>query len=128
MLVSHSPVFAEALDSVRRGLVKFHALTTPADLERLSDAVARACSGPCVSTGDVLAEMHRKTVLEKLSPRELEVLKLLISGHQNKSIAHTLGISPRTVEVHRARMMRRLGVASFAELIRLAVEAEIQAS
>jgi two-component system response regulator FixJ len=126
ILVSHSPALAMALDAVRRGQVEFHALATPADLEGLAEAVARACSGPQITTADVLGEMCRQSVLEKLSPRETEVLRLLVAGYQNKSIAHTLGISPRTVEVHRARMMRRLGVSSFAELIRLAVEAGLR--
>ena len=53
---------------------------------------------------------------------ELEVLELLLAGHKNRAVAAELGISPRTVEVHRARMMRRLGVKNFTELIRLAVE------
>lgn len=59
--------------------------------------------------------------LEALSPREREVLALLVRGDQNKVVAQKLGISHRTVEVHRARIMRRLGVATFAELVRLAI-------
>ncbi len=56
-----------------------------------------------------------------LSPREHEVLDALASGRSNKAIASDLGISVRTVEVHRARMMRRLGVRQFAEAVRIAV-------
>jgi two-component system, LuxR family, response regulator FixJ len=58
-----------------------------------------------------------------LSPREREVLELLVAGRTNKGIARDLGLSPRTVEVHRARLMERLGVGSFAEVVRLAVQA-----
>lgn len=65
-------------------------------------------------------------VLDKISPRELEVLKLLLAGESNKSVALILGISPRTVEVHRANMMRRLDVSSFAELVRVALTAGIE--
>jgi two-component system, LuxR family, response regulator FixJ len=60
-----------------------------------------------------------------LSRREREVLDALVAGRANKVIAFDLGISVRTVEVHRARMMERLGVRQFAEAIRLAVMAQI---
>jgi two-component system response regulator FixJ len=60
-----------------------------------------------------------------LSPREREVLDLLIVGKPNKLIARELGLSPRTVEAHRARLMSRLGVGSLAEAVRLAVQAEL---
>lgn len=56
-----------------------------------------------------------------LSPREREVLEGLVAGRPNKVIAFELGISVRTVEVHRSRMMERLGVHQFAEAVRLAV-------
>jgi len=60
-----------------------------------------------------------------LSPREREVLDLLAAGRSNKAIAQELGLSPRTVEIHRARLMARLGVGSLAEAVRLAVRAEL---
>jgi two-component system response regulator FixJ len=60
-----------------------------------------------------------------LSPREREVLGLAMDGKASKMIAYELGISPRTVEVHRTRMMARLGVDSLAEAARLAVWAEL---
>jgi two-component system, LuxR family, response regulator FixJ len=63
--------------------------------------------------------------LAALSPREREVLDLLAAGNPNKHIARALGLSPRTVEVHRARLMERLGVGSLAEAVRLAVQAEL---
>ena len=58
-----------------------------------------------------------------LSPREREVLDGLLAGQPNKLIAYQLGISVRTVEVHRARMMERLGLRQLAEAIRLGVMA-----
>ena len=63
-----------------------------------------------------------------LSPREREVLDGLVAGRPNKLIAYDLGISVRTVEVHRARMMERLRVSQFAEAIRLGVMARLDAS
>jgi two-component system response regulator FixJ len=56
-----------------------------------------------------------------LSPRERQVLDALVAGRPSKVIAHDLGISVRTVEVHRARMLQRLGTRRLAEAIRLAV-------
>jgi two-component system response regulator FixJ len=60
-----------------------------------------------------------------LSPREWQVLDALVAGHPNKVIAYDLGLSVRTVEVHRARMMERLGVRQLAEAVRLAVLAKL---
>jgi two-component system, LuxR family, response regulator FixJ len=63
-----------------------------------------------------------------LSPCEREVVDGLLAGQPNKLIAYHLGISVRTVEVHRARMMGRLGVRQLAEVIRLGVIARLIAS
>jgi two-component system response regulator FixJ len=63
-----------------------------------------------------------------LSTREREVLDGLLAGRPNKLIAYDLGISVRTVEVHRARMMERLGVRQFSEVIRLGVLASLSLS
>jgi two-component system response regulator FixJ len=64
-----------------------------------------------------------KTRLEKLSDREREVCDLLVTGLQNKEIGHRLGISPRTVQVHRGRVMDKLEVRSLQDLVRLALAA-----
>jgi two-component system response regulator FixJ len=63
--------------------------------------------------------------IARLSPREREVLDALVAGASNKVIAFDLGLSLRTVEVHRARMMERLGTRQLAEAIRLAVLATL---
>jgi len=60
-------------------------------------------------------------LINTLSPRERQVLEALVAGQPNKVIAFGLGISVRTVEVHRSRMMDRLGVHQFAEAVRLLV-------
>lgn len=62
-----------------------------------------------------------------LTPREREVLDGLVAGEPHKRIAHQLGISVRTVEIHRARMLHRLGIPHLADAIRLAVLAELVA-
>lgn len=57
----------------------------------------------------------------QISPREIEVLRLVVKGCANKVIARELDISARTVEVHRAHIMQKLGASSVAELVRLAL-------
>jgi len=71
------------------------------------------------SEGDALA------LLEDPSPRELQVLRLLAVGQSNKEIGLGLGISTRTVETYRARLIRKLGVHSTAELVRYAIRNKI---
>lgn len=61
--------------------------------------------------------------LEQLTPREREVLELVARGHHAREVGAALGISPRTVEVHRTRIMSKLGVRNLAELVRFAVQA-----
>jgi len=72
-----------------------------------------------------IAEAVRR--IAGLTPRERDVLDGLVAGRPNKLIAYDLGISVRTVEVHRARMMERLGVRQLAEAIRLGVMARLDA-
>jgi two-component system response regulator FixJ len=67
------------------------------------------------------ADEDSKRRLDSLSEREREVLLGLLAGHPNKTIAYDLGISPRTVEVHRASLMSKAGAASLSELIRMAL-------
>jgi len=64
--------------------------------------------------------------LQLLTPRERDVLDGLAKGLPNKSIAYDLGISPRTVEIHRANLMTKLGVNSLSEALRIAFAAEEQ--
>ena len=60
-----------------------------------------------------------------ITPREREVLQLLAEGHSNKSVAHALGISVKTAETHRARVMRKLQFDSVADLVRYALRNRI---
>lgn len=70
------------------------------------------------------SEKERASKLEKLTPREREVLDLVGRGMHAKEIAAALAISPRTVEVHKARLMEKLGARNAAELVRFAVMAD----
>ena len=61
--------------------------------------------------------------LQCLTPREYQVLEGLVSGHPNKTIGYDLGISPRTVEIHRANVMKKLEVINLSDLLRIAFAA-----
>ena len=73
--------------------------------------------------GPSLGEHTRiRAHLETLTPREREVLDLMTQGKQNKAIAQDLGVSPRTVEIHRARVMEKMNAQSMAELVRMMLD------
>lgn len=92
--------------------------------ERLLSRIDQARAPARQGSGEREADKARDKTAA-LSPREREVLDGLVAGKPNKAIAHDLGISGRTVEVHRARMLKRLGTRSTAEAIRIAVIAAV---
>lgn len=63
--------------------------------------------------------------IERLTPREREVLTGVAAGHSNRAIAEQLAISPRTVEIHRANMLTKIGASHTSEAIRIAIEASL---
>ena len=75
-----------------------------------------------------LEDEQRKSRLESLTPREIEVLVLVARGLTNRGIADELGISPRTVETHRERVMAKLRIRSVAGLTRFVVEQGLDAA
>ena len=111
-----------AMRAIKAGTHDF--IEKPFDDEWLLSAIDQALALPGqVSRAREAAEARNKTAA--LSPREREVLDGLVAGKPNKVIGYDLGISVRTVEVHRARMLERLGARSTAEAIRLAVIATL---
>jgi two-component system response regulator FixJ len=114
-----------AVQAMKGGAVEF--IEKPYSDEVLIKAIDSALSVPNQADRDREAIEAAQRV-GALSPREREVLDALVAGRPNKVIAHELGISVRTVEVHRARMMERLGVRQLAQAIRLAVMARLAPS
>ena len=68
---------------------------------------------------------HCQELIARLTPRECDVLKQVVAGHANKVIAFNLGISPKTVELHRARVMEKAEAQSLSQLVRIALKAGI---
>ncbi len=64
-------------------------------------------------------------VLSSLTPRETDVMREVVAGFANKMIAHRLNLSPKTVEIHRARVMEKTGAKSLSHLVRIALKAGI---
>jgi FixJ family two-component response regulator len=90
-------------------------------LHAIEQALARAVHDRTEQTE--LAAVQRR--LEKLTPREREVMALVVSGMLNKQIAFELGTVEKTIKVHRARVMEKMQVESFADLVRLAARVGI---
>ena len=98
-------------------------LEKPLDSAALVSAVQRAFDTLLVeSTRHERAE-HAQELLARLTPRQREVLDLLVEGYISKQIAFKIGCSVRTVEAHRGQVMKRLEVTSLAELTRLYLDA-----
>lgn len=93
-------------------------LTKPVDAERLLDAVAQACASNRRARDADLELATIRQRLASLTPRETEVLNLIIEGMLNKQVAAALGAAEKTVKVHRARVMAKMAVRSLAALVR----------
>lgn len=109
-----------AVEAMRGGAVDF--LQKPFDNQSLLDRVGQAIArGRGLRQEEELRKIATAR-LATLSPREREVLALLVEGRMNKAIAAELGISSKTVEDHRASIMRKMQVRSVAELVRLVAD------
>jgi two-component system, LuxR family, response regulator FixJ len=109
-----------AVEAMQHGAFDF--LQKPFRDQDLLDRIQRAI----VKDGELrksLGEHARiRAHLESLTPREREVLDLMTQGKQNKAIAQVLDVSPRTVEIHRARVMEKMEAQSIAELVRMMLD------
>ena len=123
MISGHGDI-PTAVTAMQAGAVDF--LEKPFRNSALKEIAERVASRK-TSTEPAASANQAQVKLARLTKRELDVLRLLVRGDQNKIAASKLAISPRTVEVHRARIMQKLDVASFAEMVRVSVEAELDA-
>lgn len=96
-------------------------LEKPINPERLLSAVSEALNRQASQVALQQRNHNIERRLTLLTPREKEVMDLVVAGHHNRDIAQLLDISPRTVEVHKARMMLKLQVGSLPELVRMSM-------
>lgn len=111
-----------AVQAMKAGAIDF--IEKPFEKEVLLSAIERALDRLNRSAADVDRAEEAAVRLQALTPREREVLDGLAKGLPNKTIAYDLGISPRTVEIHRSNLMNKLEVRSLSEALRLAFAAQ----
>jgi len=112
-----------AVRAMKAGAIDF--IEKPYNNRTILDAVCQALarSGATAATG--AESVKAAELVAQLTPRELEVLQHLVIGRPNKVIAYELAISPRTVEIHRANLMKKMQAGSLSHLVRLALAAGI---
>jgi two-component system, LuxR family, response regulator FixJ len=113
-----------AVQAMKAGAIDF--IEKPFSVEAILGAVSTALAHIAQpgEAGRLAAEVTAK--LASLTPREHDVLEGLLTGLPNKSIAYDLAISPRTVEIHRARVMEKTGARSLSALVRMCIAAGIE--
>lgn len=121
IVVTGHPQVRIAVEAMKRGAVEF--LEKPVDPRDLIEIVRK-------SMNKRVDELRKRQRIEDaqarigvLTPRERDVLRQLLRGRPNKIIARELGLSPRTVEIHRARVMEKTGAGSLPLLVKLAMAA-----
>jgi FixJ family two-component response regulator len=110
-----------AVEAIKRGAFDF--IEKPFSETKLMAIISRALEDDERRAGETSALTDVAQRLAKLSPREREVLDLVIAGKMNKTIADAMNISIKTVEAHRAKVMDKMGAKSLAELVQLVVQA-----
>jgi FixJ family two-component response regulator len=112
--------------AMKAGAVEF--LTKPFRDQDLLDAIQVSLSQDRIrrQKAGELAELEKR--LRSLTPRERELLPLVVSGRSNKEVAGEIGTSEITVKVHRGNLMRKMEASSFADLLRMAAELKISHS
>lgn len=112
-----------AVRAMKRGAVDF--LQKPYNNEQILELIQRSIARDQEERRRRSSRQLVEEGLQRLTPREREVLQLVVSGRSNKEIARELGIVPKTVEAHRAQVMAKMGVRSLADLVRRFSEYEL---
>jgi two-component system, LuxR family, response regulator FixJ len=115
-----------AVEAMQHGAFDF--LQKPFRDQDLLDRIQRAIAKDGELRKSLGEHARIKTHLDSLTPREREVLDLMTKGKQNKVIAQDLSVSPRTIEIHRARVMEKMNAQSVAELVRMMLDLDHAAS
>ncbi|PWR25211.1 response regulator transcription factor [Zavarzinia aquatilis] len=97
----------------------FDFVEKPFNYQVMLDTIQAALATGVALFAEAQRSSKRSARLLSLSPRERDVLDLMIDGKQSKQIAHALGISPKTVEVHRANIRQKLGTDSLAQIVQI---------
>jgi FixJ family two-component response regulator len=120
LITGHGDV-AMAVRAMKAGASDF--IEKPFNDQVLLDAVNRALARARDGQGAGRADIEAR--LESLTPREREVMLLVAEGRPNKVVATRLGLSTRTVEVHRAKLMEKMQARSLADLVRMAIACDL---
>ena len=120
-ITSHGDV-PMAVEAMRSGAVDF--LLKPFEDADLLDSVRRTLALDAASQAERSELAAIRDRIACLTPRELEVMQLVVQGKANKVIATDLSLSQRTVEIHRARVMDKMAATSLAHLVRMALDVE----
>jgi two-component system response regulator FixJ len=112
-----------AVQAMKAGAEDF--VEKPLDEETITAAIRRASSLGIEAARTEAADAEISQRLRSLTAREREVLDALVAGNPNKIIAYDLSISPRTVEIHRARVMDKMRARTLSDLVRMALAAGV---